>query len=256
MADSLTTNLSLTKPEPGASADSWGTKLNDNFDDLDGIFKSDGTGTSVGLKVGSGNTLAVAGTLSVSGSIAASGTPTITGTFNATGGTLTVATQSAGDNSTKASSTAFVTTAISAAMQLLYPVGTIYTNISDSTNPATLFGFGTWVAIAGRVVVGLDGSDAAFDTAGETGGSKDAIVVSHNHTLTDPGHGHYQYTGQGGGGSYFPIWSIGAGGNSLAQSNYKTTTASTGITIDSAGASGTNANLQPYVVAYVWKRTA
>lgn len=83
-----------------------------------------------------------------------------------------------------------------------------------------------------------------------TGGSKDAIVVSHNHTLTDPGHGHYQYAGQGGGGSYSPIWSIGAGGNSLSESNYKTKTEVTGMTIDSAGASGTNANLPPYLSIY------
>jgi hypothetical protein len=79
MADTLTNNLLLTKPEIGGSADTWGTKLNVNMDAIDAIFAANGGGTSVGLNVGEGKTLTVGGTMNVDG------TANFTGPINATG---------------------------------------------------------------------------------------------------------------------------------------------------------------------------
>jgi hypothetical protein len=181
--------------------------------------------------------------------------PAFTGTPTLPTGTTGV-TQTYGDSSTKLSTTAFV----QAALQLLYPVGTIYTNSSVSTNPATLLGFGTWTAFAaGRVMVGFNSGNALFDTAEETGGSADAITVSHTHTatstVTDPSHAHnYTFKSNTGGTT--------AGGdpNSVANTTATTSSAVTGISVAtsvaSAGSSGTNANYQPYITVYMWKRTA
>lgn len=170
-------------------------------------------------------------------------------------GTPLAPTASTGDSSTKIATTAFVQTAL----QALYPVGSIYSS-TVSTNPGTLFGFGTWVAYAaGRVLIGNGGGFSA----GSTGGSADATLVSHTHTATstvsDPGHSHTVPMRSGIGGE-------GAEANTLTKTNSAvdfnetTNSATTGISvstsISSSGSSATNANLQPYVVVYMWNRTA
>ena len=180
--------------------------------------------------------------------------PTFTGTPSLPTGTTGV-TQSSGNNSTALSTTAYVDAAITAVKAALFPVGAIYTAVV-STNPGTLLGFGTWTAFgAGRVMVGFDSGNALFDTAEETGGSADAVVVSHTHTatVTDPGHAHtYEQPS-----NTFIQGSIGGTGLTN-KSTQNTGTATTGITVanSTTGTSGTNANYQPYITVYMWKRTA
>ena len=185
--------------------------------------------------------------------------PTFTGTPTLPTGTIAV-TQSSGSNTTTIATTAFV----QAAIALLYPVGSVYTNASVSTNPATLLGFGTWTAFgAGRVMVGFDSGNSLFDAAEETGGSADAITVSHTHTATttstDSGHSHGSTVGSGfisnGGSEQL------AGGNNLNFGRPNTTATATAsisstTSISTEGSSGTNANYQPYITVYMWKRTA
>jgi len=48
MADTFTTNLNLTKPEPGAAEDTWGISLNSNLDTIDGLFGSSGSTVNFG----------------------------------------------------------------------------------------------------------------------------------------------------------------------------------------------------------------
>lgn len=125
-------------------------------------------------------------------------------------------------------------------LKVIYPVGSIYMNASDSTNPGTLLGFGTWSAHgAGRVNVGVGTSDQAF-AAGATGGAsthtlQTSEIPAHNHNFSGVN------AGSGNNGSSYP-W--------VADNTNRTpATANT-------GGGGAHNNLQPYVVVYMWKRTA
>lgn len=128
-------------------------------------------------------------------------------------------------------------------IDLVYPVGSIYVSVV-ATNPGTLFGVGTWVAFgAGKVPVGLNAAETEFDTVEETGGAK---TVSIPHTHTGPSHQHdlsIVMDGYVSLGAYY--WS-----DKAAQE-----LAGTGAT-GGMSANDPHSNLQPYIVVYMWKRTA
>lgn len=187
--------------------------------------------------------------------------PTFTGTPTLPSGTVyttptlptgsIATTQTFGNSSTAIATTAFVQAALAA----LHPVGSIYINATVSTNPGTLLGFGTWTAFgAGRVPVGFDSGNALFDTAEETGGSADLVVVSHTHVATDAGHTH-TFTAsvsnlgpRGGAGS--ETFGSAVSGGTTATGNASITNA-----VPAGSVAGTNQNYQPYITVYMWKRT-
>jgi hypothetical protein len=124
-------------------------------------------------------------------------------------------------------------------MSDIYPVGSIYINAAVTTNPATLLGFGTWVAFgSGRMMVGYNAADSDFDALQETGGAK-------THTLTIaelPSHTHESdFTANGSGASGINF-----------QGNYQPATRTTSAT----GGGSAHSILNPYIVAYMWRRTA
>lgn len=106
-----------------------------------------------------------------------------------------------------------------------------------------------------RFIIGAHSDDAGVakttitGSATQTGGSKDAIVVSHTHTITDPGHLHTAtFDAVVAGGNLYE------GGGFGITTTKNTSTATTGISVNTTGSSGTNANLVPYfALAYIMK---
>ena len=137
-------------------------------------------------------------------------------------------------------------TGVTATIANAYPVGSLYMNATNATNPGTLLGFGTWAAFGeGRVLIGIDSSDTDFDTAEETGGSK-------THTLTEsqiPSHRHQVGSTDSSAGFG------GAAGNQEFVQNFGSGIGTPCNTSFTGGGSAHN-NVQPYIVVYMWKRTA
>jgi microcystin-dependent protein len=109
-------------------------------------------------------------------------------------------------------------------------------------------------------MVGLDGSDPLFDTLQETGGSKDAVVVSHTHTADTAGsHSHttsierfLNYSAD----AFIPPQNVFQQNAGNATALPSSTAGDHTHTISTTGSSGTNANLQPYITVAMWRRTA
>lgn len=112
-----------------------------------------------------------------------------------------------------------------------------------STNPGTSLGCGTWTAAAeGRVLIGVGTSDQAFSAAA-TGGSSthtltEAELASHNHDIIL-----HQWEGQN-------------NGTNPAGSSQDVTTGTNTTDISNSGSGSAHNNLQPYLVVYIFERTA
>lgn len=132
----------------------------------------------------------------------------------------------------------YVDAAVSAAKQALYPVGSIWTSTSVSTNPGTVLGFGTWSAFGqGRVLVSK-ASSGTFGTIGATGGAE-----THRLSISEmPSHNHsYDVASNNSNG----LAALGRNGSDRSA-----------VATSFQGGGAAHNNLQPYIVVYMWERTA
>lgn len=126
----------------------------------------------------------------------------------------------------------------------IYPIGAIYMSVNNAS-PATFLG-GTWVAWGtGRVPVGIDTSQAEFNSIEKTGGEK-----THKLTISEmPNHTHTITTSVNSS-------SLGSN-NSLARGMGGFEETKSGVPwISNVGGDVAHNNVQPYIVCYMWKRTA
>lgn len=138
------------------------------------------------------------------------------------------------------------------------PVGSLYYNADNGTNPATLLGFGTWELYgSGRVLVGLDSTDTDFDTAGETGGAKTADVNhKHNTAFGWDGNNFYAAATSSGGNPLYSSQVITVNRSTFGQGSLPSAAARLAYT-DFMREGVTNPSVvQPYITVYIWKRTA
>lgn len=142
-----------------------------------------------------------------------------------------------------------------------YQIGDIYIT-TDDTDPAIKFGYGEWEAFgAGKSLVAIDTGDTDFDTVEETGGAKTHTLTvsempSHNHGGSTSSNNAYNTTSvYGSSGSTNHVaqqW----GGNYIgADSTYQSRTIHS-HTISSQGGGSAHSIMNPYIVVYMWKRTA
>jgi hypothetical protein len=175
-------------------------------------------------------------------------------------GTPTAPTASAATNTTQLATTAFVQTGLAAAfttgMIMMWsgtiatiPTGWVLCNGSNSTpDLRNRFVIGAHTDSAGVAYSTVTGSNT------QTGGTKDAGVVSHTHTatVTDPGHIHSTLANATGTGSQSAMNPTGG----LTNFRENTFSAVTGISVANSteGSSGTDQNLPPYyALAFIMK---
>jgi microcystin-dependent protein len=167
-------------------------------------------------------------------------------------------------------STKWVSGASPEILKAIYPVGAIYIS-TNSANPETLFGFGTWERFGnGRVLVGVNESDSSFDSVQKTGGAKTHTLAatempSHNHSGTALSAGAHQHSFIG------ADWDTKLGQSAVSgQLQWKADASQKGyawpvtyegehahtLSIGNTGGGGAHNNLQPYITVYIWRRSA